>query len=367
MVYSPERNFGCRLVTDGVLKGMHTIVMENQKVRVTILADKGTDIWEFLYKPMDMDFMWRSPMGLRNPSTFIPSSGNSSSFSPGVWFDYWEGGWQEVLPNGGVSSSYKGAEYGLHGESSLIPWEFRVLNDEPEQVKVVFWVRLYRSPFYLQKVFTLEENQAILSIRETLVNEGAEPMDLMWGHHPTFSDKFLDEHCVIDTGARKVNNMPDELFFESQRFAPGESFDWPIGKGMSGERIDVSEFPNPKNKFADMLYLSEFTKGWYSITNKEKGLGFALSWSKDVFPYCWWFQNCSGWFGHPMYGRGYTIALEPFTSKPSSGLDGAIQDGSAFYIDPGEEVQTEVNAIVYESKSRVVDVKDDGSVRLQGT
>ncbi len=45
MVYLPDRNHGCRLTTDGVLKGMRTVVLENQKVRVTVLVDKGTDVF----------------------------------------------------------------------------------------------------------------------------------------------------------------------------------------------------------------------------------------------------------------------------------------------------------------------------------
>ncbi len=362
-MYHPDRNYGCRLTTDGVLKGMRTVVMENQKLRITVLVDKGTDIWEFLYKPLDMDFMWRSPMGLRNPSTFVSSTGSSSSFSPGVWFDYWEGAWQEVLPNGGVSSSYKGAEYGLHGESSLIPWEFRVLEDRPERVSVAFWVRMYRSPFYLEKILSLEENSGVLSIQETLINEGKEPMDLMWGHHPTFSEAFLGEDCVIDTGARKVHNMPGEIFFESQRFDPGVEFDWPQGKARSGEMVDVSLFPRREAHLADMLYLSDFESGWVTITNQRLGVGFGMAWPKDVFPYMWWFQNCMGWYEHPLYGRSCTMALEPFTSKPSSGLQGALEDGTALHMEAGEEINVELIAVGYQGEGRVERLKADGTVK----
>ena len=156
MSYPPDRNYGCRLTTDGTLKGLRTVVLENQKLRVTVLVDKGTDIVEFLYKPLDIDFMWRSPMPLHNPQHFVPSS----SSSHGSFYDHYEGGWQEIVPSFGPPSSYKGAEYGLHGESCLLPWDFRVVADRPDCVSVDFWVRLYRSPFYIEKNSPLKRTRA---------------------------------------------------------------------------------------------------------------------------------------------------------------------------------------------------------------
>ena len=70
--YTHERNYGCRL-TEYVYKGLKTITLENEIIRVTILIDKGTDIIEFLHKPTDTDFMWRSPLGVRNPNNFVPT------------------------------------------------------------------------------------------------------------------------------------------------------------------------------------------------------------------------------------------------------------------------------------------------------
>lgn len=359
MVYLPDRNYGCRLITDGVLKGMRTVVLENQLLRITVLVDKGTDIWEFLYKPLDVDFMWRSPMGLRDPRTFVPSSENGAGF----WFDYWEGAWQEVLPNGGVASDYKGAHYGLHGESSLIPWEFRVLEDQPERISVAFWARMYRSPFYLEKRLSLEEHSGVLTIKETLVNEGRERMAFMWGHHPAFGETFLDEHCVIDTGARRVHVMPGDLFFDTQRFKPGDEFAWPIGVGRNGERIDVSLVPPATNGTADMLCMSDCEEGWFTITNQRLGLGFGLAWPKQVFRYIWFWQVCQGWYEYPLYGRSHVMALEPFTTNPKSGISGALEDGTAMYLDPGEQLSAEMKAVAYTGRGHVERLGPDGTVK----
>jgi hypothetical protein len=358
MSYPPDRNFGCRLTTEGTLKGLRTVVLENQKLRVTVLVDKGTDIWEFLYKPLDVDFMWRSPILLRDPRHFVPTS--SSSW--GVWYDYYAGGWQDILPSGGPPSSHKGADFGLHGESSTIPWEFRVLEDRPERVSVVFWVRLYRSPFYVEKRLTLVGHSSVLTIEETVENEASESMALMWGHHPTLGEAFLDEHCVIDTDARRVLVHP-KLSFERQRFEPGDEFDWPVGRSRSGEMIDVSRVPAPENNTADMLYLFDFDRGWYAVTNQRLGLGFGMTWPKSVFPYLWFWQVCRGSYGYPWYGRTYNMSLEPFSSCPGGGLAEAVRNNTALWLEAGESVTVQMSAVAYTGRGRVARLDSDGAVQ----
>ena len=298
--YPQERNYGCRLTTDLVLKGYRALVLENQVLRIMVLVDKGTDIWEFLYKPLDIDFLWRSPMLLRDQRNFVSTS--SGRF--GFWYDHYAGGWQDILPSAGLPCEYKGADYGLHGESSTIPWEYRVLEDTPDRISVACWVRLYRSPFYVEKTLALRANSAVLEIEETVINEGREPMELMWGHHPAFGAGFLSERCVIDCSAKSVHAMPT-VSFETQRFNPGAVFNWPIGEGRGHELIDVSRMPPPDHNTADMLYLSDLEKGWFTITDQDRGVGFGMTWPKEVFPYLWFWQVCGGAFGYPWYGRTY--------------------------------------------------------------
>jgi hypothetical protein len=55
------RNSGCRYM-EFLWNGYKCLFLENELIRVEILVDKGTDIVEFLYKPFDIDFMWRSPI-----------------------------------------------------------------------------------------------------------------------------------------------------------------------------------------------------------------------------------------------------------------------------------------------------------------
>src|SRR5664280_887828 len=72
-----------------------------------------------------------------------------------VFNDGFEGGWQECLPNGGISVMYKGAQLPFHGELLALPWEVTIVEDRPEIVSVRFSVRTLRTPFLLEKVLTL--------------------------------------------------------------------------------------------------------------------------------------------------------------------------------------------------------------------
>ena len=42
-----NRNYGCRH-KEIIYKGYRTLIIENEKIRTTILVDKGSDIIEFL-------------------------------------------------------------------------------------------------------------------------------------------------------------------------------------------------------------------------------------------------------------------------------------------------------------------------------
>ena len=57
----------CNITDEWIYKGMRTIWMENDFIKIGILADRGSDIFEFRYKPLDVDFMLRLSKGIRNP------------------------------------------------------------------------------------------------------------------------------------------------------------------------------------------------------------------------------------------------------------------------------------------------------------
>ena len=76
----------------------------------------------------------------------------------------------------------------------------------------------------------------------------------------------------------------------------------------------------------------------------------------------WLWQVCRGSEGYPWYGRTYNMALEPWTSFPSSGIAEAIKSGTALHLDPAQRIAMRLRAIVYTGSERVSDVRPDGTV-----
>ena len=45
--------------------------LENELLKISVLTDKGADIFELVHKKSDTDFMWRTPWSVRNPSKYV--------------------------------------------------------------------------------------------------------------------------------------------------------------------------------------------------------------------------------------------------------------------------------------------------------
>ena len=360
MRYQDERNHGCRVSDDWTFRGLKTVVMENELLRVVVLADKGADIYQFVHKPTDIDFLWRSPWGVTDPSTFIPTTGDGV----GIWMDTYEGGWQTVLPGGGFASAYGGADMGLHAEVNTVPWDCVILEDTVDCVSVKFSVRTRRTPFFFEKTLTLESGSSRLKIDQRLVNEGEEAVHCVWGEHIAIGAPFLSDKCVIDLPGGLIRNH-HVGFHDNNRLEEGHESSWPITQLKDGSSHDLSVVPGKDFRCQDASYIADMPEGWYGITNTELGVGFGVSYPTDVYKYLWYWQSLGGGFGYPWYGRTYNVGIEPFTSYPNDGLAHTVENGTALLVGAGEEVRTTVSAVAYESTKGITGVSPDGSVKLK--
>jgi hypothetical protein len=353
-MYIYGRKTGCRVSLDYTYKGMRIAYLENEVLRVGLLLDKGADIFEFTYKPRDLDVMWQSPIPMRKP--FVATS----ALPEGAFHDYFYGGWQEVLPSAGwASEPYLGTFQGLHGEISLLPFEAQIIEDSSEQVTLRIQVRLYRSPLALERVLSLRRGMGALFIKERLVNEAPVEFAVMWGHHPSFGEPFLDENCVVHAPAHKVEVLD---FHPNGLWERGGDFEFPMVKNRrTGKLQDITRVLPKTTKSADVVFFKELTEGWYGLTNQKLGVGVGMAWDSTLFKYLWMWQVYGGHTDYPWYGRTYNCALEPFTSYPPAGVKNAIENGTALMLAPSSTVETELVAVLYEGEG-VKRITRDGVV-----
>ena len=335
-------NQDCSISDDWALKGMKVVYLENAFLRIGILADRGSDIFEFKYKPLDLDFLLRLDKGIQNPAQVFSQMRDTHNQSE----DYYYGGWQEILPNS-PSFNYRGASLGLHGEVSLIPWKYAIVKDTPDEVAVKFWTRPLRMPLLIEKTLSLQKNSSQLIITEQLTNESGTELDVMWGHHIAFGLPFLKEGAKIETNA-KTMEVHDDIA-EPRRFKAGKTYNWPQAEDPTGKAFDASVIPNTDAPaYRDLSFLSNFktanNKAHYTITNPDQKIAFSVSWDAQIFKCLWLWQERNASQDFPWWGKCYTVALEPWTSKYTNEPDKAIQNGEWLSIKAGEVISTSLLA-----------------------
>lgn len=347
-----SRSHGARISCDVIYQGHRLAVLENEKLAVTLLLDQGGSIVEFRYKPKDIDVMYRAPWGMRTWGSWIPTT----SPSKGNWMDHYPGGWQVIFPAGSNASSYKGADQGLHGEVSLMTWEYKVILDTPDEVALLMWVEAQRLPFRMERELRLRRGSAALQITETAENVSPEAVHCMWGQHPAIGEPFLGEDLELHLPTCRISRSAGGEDLPG-RVVPGTTGAWPYLPGRNGEPVDLRKMPSREQPAADMLFAAELEEGWVAACNPKLGMGFGMSWPLELWPHLWIWQEFNGGSGAPWFGRAYTMGIEPFSSIPGPelpGLAGAVQNGTAMLFNPFEKKSITFQTVAFDYEEGTV-------------
>jgi galactose mutarotase-like enzyme len=318
---------------------MKVVFMENEYLRIGVLPGRGSDIFEFFYKPEGLDFMLRLDKDILNPSKEF----SQIRSTPNQLEDYYYGGWQEAIPNS-PSFNYRGAELGQHGEVMLIPWKHAITENSRKKVSMKLWVRPVRLPLLLEKTLTLQSGSAELIIEERLTNDSRTDLDIMWGHHIAFGLPFLKNGGHVETNAS--NFFAEPAMPDKRKFRPGIEGAWPEVENFDGEMVDASKIPAENEKpYSDLAYLSGFPEqAAYTLWEQSRSLGFTVKWEAKVFSHLWFWQERYGMQDAPWWGKAYAIGLEPWTSRWTETPEKSIEKGEWLKIEAGESLSTSLSA-----------------------
>ncbi|WP_206669696.1 DUF4432 family protein [Paenibacillus luteus] len=307
--YKRYRNHGCRVMDDLQYKGYRSILLENDLIQIILLLDRGGEPVRWLHKPTDTDFIWHTRMGLLPQHALYP--------------DYqmtYMGGWQEMLPEVSQTHVYRGAM--VHrGESAITPWDYELIREDEEEIRVRLSNRLRSLPLKVEKTFILRRGETIVRLEETVINESPKPLEFNWGHHLAFGAPFLNEHSTVEFehGSTVVN------------METGERSEWPRMPGHYGN-IDLSFLAAPGT--SRPLLAVECTTGNYRLNGSSEGLALSVSWDAAIWPYTWYWQNFAADSDAPFFGCEYNIGLEPFNVPQKWTLAEAAARGAALRLDP---------------------------------
>ena len=321
------------MITRTSFKGHTLLLLENERLKVGVLPEKGADIFELIYKSSegleDIQFLMQTPEGLKTPGSH-PSQD---------FLENYEGGWQELFPNTGDGCKYRGQVIPLHGEVALLPWQYDVLRDDAKETALILSVQCTKTPFYLERIMRLRGNENCLLIQEKVTNIGDESYEFVWGHHITLGGDFLESGCLLNIPARHIIT-PDVLYEPlTARLTAGQRENWPMACGKDGKTVDLSFIPGPQIHSHDDVFLGGLTRGTYCVTNPRLRLNFILEWDVDIFPWLILWQPYGGSDQPPLTGI-YGVGLEPWVSRYS--LAEAVNQGQAKILQGSESLTTEL-------------------------
>ena len=335
-----------------LVPGVRALTIGNAELEVTLLVDKGADIYSIVHRRSGVDVLFKSPWGLRAAGPW-----GRAVTSMERWLECYGGGWQVLLPNGGDECTEGGATWGFHGEAALVPW--KLLDYGPSAAMLE--AELFFVPLHLSREIWLEG--PVLRLREVVANTSPHPVEFMWSHHPAFGAPFLDRSCVLRAGCRTVvadDRGPGTLL------EAGTRHNWPRVSPVSGATVDLTEVPGPDQPREIFAYLLDFDAGYFAITNPTLRLGFGLRWPLEVFDKAWLWQQVHAGPGWPWFGRAYVVAVEPASTVPGQGMANARTKGaSGVRLDGLASREVVLEAVLFESASPVSGIAEGGVVSFE--
>ena len=323
----------CRFDPHWCYYGLECLRLENEHVAVEVLPELGAKIYRLIDKARDHDLLWHSP---RVSPHAVALHANFD--------DHWPGGWDEVIPGGVPSINRYGDELPHMGELWTQHAQWRLELCSADRVQLVCSIATPITTATWERRMTLETGSPVMQLQYRIENTGYRPIDFNWGIHPV---QTISAAHRFDVPAHRAE--VDE-YGGGILGTKGDAYEWP----RFGE-LDVRQALGPEADDFALHYLTELDDGWVACTDTSVRRGFGLVFDTSVFGVIWLWLVYGGWRGY------YQAIMEPWTGYPSS-LSEAVEAGRVRTLAPGETLETDVAAVIYDGVHSVSRLGADGSV-----
>ena len=322
-------SFKCRY-TEVMIHQTKAVYVENEQIKVGILAGKGADVFELLHKPTGTDALLRTQRGLD-----VLKGRDFSVQKACNYAEFYEGGWQDVLPLRALWQDKKICGENA-GEAATIAWNFDVLHCCEDKVNIKFWAMLPVLPLYVEKVFTMYSEIPKLFMQETVTNLSDNRINFSWTQHPAFGGTFLESGMEI--------RIPSETAFDYCNFMLSDKGEqrkyFHLLKSMPtnfGNYCDLSIVPEHSTGLRMFYTIPYLRQGTYHIINEYKRVAVSLDWDLSTFPHLWYWMECCDDF--------FTVALEPSTTYLPDTHEEC--NGGMITLESGKSISTWINISIY--------------------
>ncbi|MDG6939403.1 MAG: DUF5107 domain-containing protein [Nitrososphaerota archaeon] len=304
---------GVKATDEWSFRGLKAVVLENERLRVSLLPELGGKIYDIVHLPTRTNILWHNPRVRPRKVPF------------GCKFDdVWSGGWDEVFPND-AESLYMGDRFPDMGEIWSLPWDYE-LEEDGKSATVTAKVTPPISPVEIIRRLTLKEDDPKITCAYEIRNLGDDELKFLWKIHPAFA---INERCSIEIAAEY--GIVDERF--AGPFAKGV-YRWPRAELRGGGKKDVS-LVSPGDHNTTLHYATGLRDGVVRFRDEKNGIVSEITFPKEVMDNVWLFLAYGGWRGV------YNAVIEPSTSYPYD-LATAVREGHCSRLEGGAKLNAEI-------------------------
>lgn len=314
-------------MTETTFQGRRAASIENDRLRVTVLAEGG-HIAEIYHKKCGVNPLWVPPWPSIEPSAFRPGPGNP--YGDGIEAKLLSGimGHNLCLDVfGGPSEEEAAAGLGVHGESSVDAYAI-----EAEGDGLVMDVTLPLAGLRFDRRISLDGET--VRIREAVENGSATDRPIAWTHHVTLGPPFLAKGATRFLASATRSKTFEGAFGAHDYLLPDAEFDWPMAPRIGGGEADLRVFTDAPRSSAFTTHLMDQGReeAYFAAWSPASRLLFGYVWKSADFPWlAIWEENLSRTHA-PWNGRAITRGMEFGVSPMAETRRRMIDRGKMFGV-----------------------------------
>ncbi len=279
------------LCKESKYKGLDSIVIENQSLRLEFIPEYGAKLASFYHKATKREFLFQSD----TKKLRLPNYG--ADFS-----NYDSSGFDEVFPSIDPSfypdNIWQGISIPDHGEVWTLPWEMEVKKDS-----LKFSVYSPCFPYKLEKKVTLVDRT--LRINYQAYNLGQQEFKFIWAAHALLNCSQQSTKIILPPEVDEIINVETT----SEHLGDwGARCNYPIAESIQGKTIDMSRVEAVSANNCEKFYVAnKLTTGKCAVEYSDTQERLTYCFPVDKVPYLAIWKTQGGYRGD------YNIALEPCT------------------------------------------------------
>lgn len=300
------------VLTERSYRGRRAVSVENEDVRVTVLA-QGGHIAEVFDKRTRMNPLWTPPWESIEPSMFDPMI-HGSTFGTASDAKLLAGimGHNVCLDIFGDPSSEEAAA-GLtaHGEAAVAEYDLAEAGNG-----LVMRVALRLAQIAFERRIDLRART--IRVHERVESLAAFDRPVGWTEHVTLGPPFLEKGRTQFSCSATESRVFESSFGEADYLRAGATFDWPFAPGSAGGLADLRVFTTAPESSAYTAHLMTGAEpsAFFVAFSPISRLAFGYVWRSADFPWMGiWEENRSRmappWKGETL-ARGMEFGVSPF-------------------------------------------------------